>query len=375
MHFIALIFKNLLRRPARSLLTIVGLGVSVGAMVSLVGLASGFERSFLEHYSQRGVDLIVQRASQGTETLNNGLPEKLGTELAKVPGVRQVLTRLFDQVSFERDGIIGVIIGGWPIGSPLFDRLTILNGRQLAVGDKRKAMVGRVLAAHLGKMVGDEIELYNEPFEIVGIFESPTMFENGGVVVPLEELQRLMHRPGEVSGYTISAERPMSEAGTEELRQRIERLAPRLAVSATADFVENFNQIRVGRAVAWSISAVALVIGAIGMLNTMFMSVFERTKEIGLLRAIGWRRGRIVRMVVGESLLLSLAGGVGGIVLGVPSAKLLSMMPNIAEISEGVVSVPAMLEGLTVAILIGAAGAIYPALWSAGLLPTEALRR
>src|SRR5690606_7758613 len=119
----------------------------------------------------------------------------------------------------------------------------------------------------------------------------------------------------------------------EALRQRIEALGEDVEAMPAADFVRNVSQIQVGRAVAWLISAIALFIGAIGVLNTMVMSVYERTREIGTLRAIGWSKSRIVRMVLGESLLLSIAGGIAGSAAGVGLAKALSNLRNVSGIS------------------------------------------
>ena len=293
MHFFSLLLKNLLRRPLRSILTMAGLAVAVATMVALVGVATGFERSFLQYYTQRGVDFVVQRSGPGTEPLNDGLPQQLGEQIAKVPGVKQVDARLVDIISFEKYNIIGVLINGWLVDSPLFDRLTVREGRRLIPSESRAVFMGRVLAAHLDKHVGDEIEIYAEPFKIVGIYESPTVFENGGVVVPLAELQRVMHRPNEVTGFSVVAEHGASDAELEAVQRRIEQVQPNLRVTRVADFVHNFTQIRICRATAWATSAIALVIGVIGMLNTMIMSVFERIHEIGLLRAIGWRNTRI----------------------------------------------------------------------------------
>ena len=284
MHFATLILKNLMRRRGRSLLTIFGIAIGVGAVVSLVGLAGSFEKSFLDHYSGRNIDLIVQRAGTAEDRLNRGLPQDFGAALSKLPGVKEVVGRLLDVISFRNEGLSSVLIGGWPTDAkPLFDRLKILQGRRIEAGDKNQAMIGRVLAANLGKKLGDEIELYAQPFEIVGVFESPTTFENGGVIITLSELQRLIDRPNEVSGYTIAAIHPIDDKGLEDLRLRVEALAPGLEATPTADFVGNIKQVRISHAVAWLISAVAVIIGGIGMLNTMLMSVSERTREFGIL--------------------------------------------------------------------------------------------
>ncbi len=382
MYFFTFLLKNLLRRPARSMLTIVGLAVAVAAVVSLVGVATGFENSFLEVYSSRGVDLVVQRAG-GKNNLNNGLPESLREPLEKVKGVKQVVGGLLDTINFRDANLLGVLLNGWPPDCPLFTRLTVLSGRQLQAGDSDRIMIGRVLAANLGKKVGDTIELYGSiPYEVIGIYESPIVFENGGSVVLLSNLQKLMNRndPPEVTGFTIIAD---DEARKNELKGFAQRIAAlpeakemdvQLEATPATEFVKGVSQIKISRAVAWLTSAIALVIGAIGMLNTMIMSVFERTKEIGTLRAIGWKRSRIIQMVIGESLLLSIGGAIVGSLGGIFLVKVLTQLPNASGIVSGHVAAPVIAEGFLVAILVGVFGAIYPALWSANLLPTEALR-
>jgi putative ABC transport system permease protein len=375
MHFPTFLLKNLLRRRARTMLTIVGLAVAVGAVVSLVGVATGFKDSFMKVYETRDVDLVVTRAG-GTEQTNNGLPEQLEEPISKLKGVRQVIGGLVDPVKFEDQGLKGVLINGWKPDCPLFDKLKIIEGRKINAEDKNKIMIGRVLAANLDKKIGDKIELHgSQDFEVVGIYESPIVYENGGGIVLLSELQELINKPNEISGFTISAVKPIDDAGLDNLIQRIKALQPGLEVKKSTDFVNSVQQIRMINAVAWITSAIALIIGAIGMLNTMIMSVFERTKEIGTLRAIGWRRWRIIQMVIGESLLLSIGGAILGSGTGLLLVKILTKLPNTSGLVSGDVSFAVIVEGFFAAMLVGVAGSIYPAIWSANLLPTEALRR
>lgn len=378
MSFLAFILKNLWRRPARSMLTIAGLAVAVGAVVALVGVATGFERSFIEMYRQRDVDIVVQRKGGGEERLNSGLPEQLGPLLAQVDGVKQVVGGLVDFINFPDHSLYNVLINGWPADCPWFDQLKFIEGRRLEKGDQGKVILGRVLANKLGAKVGDTLDIYSKKCEVVGIYESTIVYENGGMFVLLKELQspEMMNRPNEITGFTIQAKKPIDEQGLQALRKRLEAVQEgMLEATPATDFVRNVSQIRVGRAVAWLISAIALFIGAIGVLNTMVMSVYERTREIGTLRAIGWKKSRIVRMVMSESLVLSIAGGLIGTAAGIGLAKALSSLRNVSGISEGNVAPAVIAQGFAVAVLVGLLGAVYPALWSANLLPTEALRR
>jgi putative ABC transport system permease protein len=140
------------------------------------------------------------------------------------------------------------------------------------------------------------------------------------------------------------------------------------------DHVASISQIRAVRGMAWLTALIGLIVGAIGVLNTMFMSVMERTREIGILRAIGWRKGRIIRMILSESLLVSLIGAAIGTVGAMALTKFLSSLPVASGAIEGTVPWHVIAEGWGLALLVGVAGAAYPAYRSARLLPTAALR-
>lgn len=384
MNLPAMVLRNILRRKTRSLLTIVGLGAAIAAVVALVGVANGFQDEMSDLYGRRGIDLIVQTKG-GAQQLNNGIDQKLRYEMEKIevdgePAVQQVIGGLMDVVSFEEEELYTVIVNGWPLDCPQFRELKYVEGRPLEAGEFKKVNIGVVLAKNLGKKVGDKIELYAEEFEIAGIFESFSVYENGCIVVLLEELQRLMDRPGQVTGFLIDVKPvPNNPAATqariEAVSRKIAELSPKLSVQPTEDFVKNVDQIKIGRSMAWITSAIAVFIGSIGVLNTMVMSVIERTREIGTLRAIGWKKIRVMRMILWESLILSLGGAILGILLAVVLLRVLGNLPWTSGLIAGKTSPSVILQGLCIAVMVGVLGAIYPAYRAAGLSPIEALRR
>jgi putative ABC transport system permease protein len=380
MHFLTFVLKNLLHRKVRSGLTVVGVGIAVTAVVALLGIAHSFERSFRELYTRRGVDLMVVRAGT-TERIGSSLPESVGESIAGLDGVRAVSPGLMDVISFEQRQLIGVPIQGWAHDSFLFNELKFNQGRRLEKGDVRGVMLGKILAGNLSKRAGDEIEIFGEHFQVVGVFESFNVYENGSAVVLLRDLQEMMNRRGQVTGFqVILKDQPDKRALVEQVRQAIEELRDDrgrslgLGALATDDYVQSTSQIQVSHAMAWVTSAIALVIGAVGVLNTMVMSVFERTREIGILRAIGWRRWRVMRMILYESLLLSCAGALLGIVAAVALTRFLSTLPEGSRFIEGHVAPVVMLRGFGIALAVGLMGGIYPALRGALLPPTEAIR-
>lgn len=373
MWFFTFVVKSLLRQPARSSFTAIGIGLAVAAMVSLVGISSGFERSYYNIYAKRGIDLVVQRSGR-TQQLGNEMDESYGDRIRNLPGVYRVIGGLVDVVSFDEADLWVVLVNGWPADSPVFDEIKIEAGRRLYDDDENQLMLGRVLAGNLGKRVGDTVELYGQTFNVAGIFESSNVYENGSVVVVLPVLQELTDRPHQVSGITVQADPGAGSETIDHLKQRIEALGPGLSVLATSEFVASINQIRVARAMAWITSTVAMILGGIGVLNTMAMSVFERTREFGLLRALGWPRRRVVRTIFVESALLALAGAVLGSALGVIMPKLLGQVRTMSGLIEGNIDPLVVLQGFGIALLMGFVGAAYPAYRGASLRPIDALR-
>jgi putative ABC transport system permease protein len=364
--------KNLWRRPARSTFTVVGLAVAVAAVVALVGVSESLESSFLGLYLKRGADLVVQRRG-GAVQLSKGVKLSFGERMRKIPGVEEVIGSLMDMVAFEDNDLFMVLVNGWEPDCPVLDRVHVLTGRRLRVGDGRAVMLGRILAANLGKQAGDHLKLYGQDFEVVGIFESFSVYENGAVFMLLDELQRQMDRPGEVTGYIVNAKdkRPASVAA---IREQIEALDPQVAATPCAEFVNSLMQIKIVRTMSWFTSTFAIVIGAIGVMNTMAMTVFERRGEIASLRAIGWRKWRIAQLIVSESLLLSVIGAIVGTALGIGAIQLLTHWRRTSGLVQGDISLRAICEGACVAIAIALAGAAYPA-WRCSRLPiAETLR-
>ncbi len=332
-----------------------------------------FEATFFELYGARGTDLVVQRRG-GTQRLNTGIDEKLKTRIEQLPNARQAIGSLLDVVALEQHRLYAVIVNGWPYDSPVLNRVKLLSGRRWQVGDRQQVMLGKVLARNTGKQVGDTIEIYAEEFEVVGIFESFNVVENGAAFFPLPELQRLTGRAGLVTGYAVKATDTRAEA-VARLKQEIEDLAPNIVATPIAEFVGSISQIELSRSIAWLVSTIAVAIGAIGMLNTMVMAVTERTREIGTLRALGWRQSRVAWAIVLEAMVLSVVGAAVGCLLAIVMLRLLSYLPNTSGLVDGRFSPWVMVLGFALSLAISVLGAVYPAWWAARLSPMDALRR
>ena len=374
MRFLTIIFKNLARRPLRTSLTVIGIGVAVGAVVALGAICDGFERGFLEVYSSRGVDLVVVRAGL-TERGTGALKEGIGEQIRPLPGVHAVAATLMEVVSFEEFDLFGVVVQGWEPESFLFDKLEIRDGRKLTAADGKSVMLGLIFARNLGKHAGDDLEIVEgEVFRIVGIYEGSSVFENGAMVVPLVELQSMMDRADQVTGFSVVADETPEGKNIAALRQSIESLSGGLAAMPAKDYVSAALQIRIAGALAWITSAIALLIGTIGVLNTMIMTLFERTDEIGILRAIGWTKSRVMRLLLLESVMLSLLGAALGILGAVGLTRALAWWSQTGGVVDGQIAFYLIIQGFMIALVVGITGGAYPAFRGAHLMPIEALR-
>jgi putative ABC transport system permease protein len=384
MWFSTFVFKNVLRRPVRSILTGVGVALAVGAVVSLLGISQGFERSLDELLEGRKVDLVVVRKGV-TERLTSSLDEKLGQRIRKLHGVVAVTGGLMDLVTMRKGNtdVPGVAVQGLTADSFMLTDLEIAPpGRKFEAGEGHVAMLGTVLAANLGKGLGDSVEIEGDSFKVIAVFRSFNVYENGSALIPLADLQRLMDRPGQVTGFQVVVNQTTvdKEALIEQIQNEVDGMKDErgrslnLSALPAHDYVRTTLQIQIAHAMAWTTSAIALVIGTIGMLNTMIMSVFERTREIGILRAIGWRKRRIVGMILGESLVLCTVGAVVGVVGAVVITHWLSTFPSAAGYIRGTIPPAVVGYGFVLALAVGLVGGAYPAYRGASLSPTEAIR-
>jgi putative ABC transport system permease protein len=240
--------------------------------------------------------------------------------------------------------------------------------------ERREVLLGQNLAERLAKHTGDTVTLFDEDYAVTGVFRSPSVWENGSLVLPLETLQKIADRTGQVTYVNVVLERPLPAGGVDRAVGAITAIDPRLLALATGEFVKTDTRMRLAEAMAWMTSIVAMVLGAIGTLNTMMTSVHERTQEIGILRAIGWPRRRVVAMILLESCGLALVAAVLGAAAAVVFTSLLARAPAAAGILAPAIDGRVLLQGLLIALGVGVLGAWLPAARAARLLPTEAFR-
>jgi ABC-type lipoprotein release transport system permease subunit len=366
-----MIWKNLFRRKGRTLLTLIGIAIGVSAIIALGAMAAGMRAGYTAMATGSEADLVLTQASAMDITMG-GVDEAVGEQLLGWPEVTEVDGALMGNVQAE-DSPYFFIFGYDPEGFAI-EHFRVVEGQALADAHRvrgKPLLLGKGAAESMGKVVGDTLRITGGTFRIVGIYETGDGFEEGGALIPLKEAQSLLLQPRRVSMYYVRLRAPDEEA---RLRTRVDRHFDDLSLSTTSEFADRQMMVEYMEGFALGIAAIAILIGGLVMTNTLFMSVFERTREIGLLRALGWRRGQVLRLILGESLILSLLGGLLGIGLGV--LMVFALRGSVGFFgSLGTHFTPDLfIRALVTVVILGLVGGAYPAWWASRLLPLEALQ-
>jgi putative ABC transport system permease protein len=345
--------------------------MAIGAFVALVGFSRSFEHEWLRLYSSSGTDIAVVQKT----FLNPSVDQSIEGKLSTVPVVGQISPMLFNIIDLTPE--VNALVFGWRSNSYEFDALTFLSGGRFHDG-KPEVMIGEALASTLNKKVGEPLEIQGSTFTVMGIYRGGTALETGALIMPLDQLQILSSLQGKVSGFHVRLRpAPAGESADHYLKRaqkEIETALPGLNAQSASERASNNQFVALAHAVAWGTSSIALLMGVLGIANTMAMSVFERTREIGILRAIGWKSRRIVLLIEVEATVLGFAGGILGLVFGWGSLRLLSMMPQTASIVSSSLDAGHLLEALGLSILSGLLAGAYPAWRGSHLSPVEAIR-
>jgi putative ABC transport system permease protein len=369
--FVGFAWKNLWRRRLRTSLTLCGIGMAIGAFVALVGFSRAFEQEWLRLYTSSGTDIDVVEKT----FLNTSVDEALAPRLRAVPVVDRAEPIMYNIMDLTPE--INAIVFGWQADSYEFDSLTFTSGGRFHDG-KPEIILGELLARNLNKKVGETVEMQGSSFLVTGIYHGGTGLEAAAVILPLDQLQQISSLQGKVSSFHVRLRpAPDGESRDHYLKRAqalIEAALPGLNAAPAAEYAANNQFVTLAKAIAWGTSSIALLMGILGIANTMAMSVFERTREIGILRALGWKSWRILLLIQTEAMALGVGGGFIGISFGWGILRLLESLPQTASIVSASLTPLYLAQALGVAVLSGLAAGAYPAWRAAHLSPVEALR-
>ncbi len=368
-----MILKNLFRRKARTILTVLGISVGVAAIIALGAMADAFDDAYSTLLSGSKADFVLSQPD-AIELGYSSVDEDVGEELLDMPEVKNV-SGMLEGFAQSEDAYI-IFVFGYPEDSFVLDRYNIVEGvgiydRKAASSRGTPIMIGSAAAESLKKEVGESIRIGSSVYRVVGIYQTGDAFEDGGVVLSMAEAQELLGRPRVASIFYIQVNEGID---TDRLKERVERKWPDLYLGTTEDLADKQVMGDMMKGFVWVMAGLSIILGGVGMTNAQIMAVYERTREIGVLRAIGWTKSRVMLMILGETILVSLLGGILGIVFGF--LMLMATKDFMALVGTNVVNVrPSLVvQAFVIVIVLGIVGGISPALRAARLQPIEAIR-
>jgi len=373
-------------RKLRAGLSALGIAIGVAAIVAVLGLAASSTAALLTEISQLGTNLLTVTNGQTFTGTTAELPVAAPGMIGRLPGVTAVQDTGTINASAYRSPYVPAIntnaltVDATTLGLPATAGTSLAQGRFLSTATARQpvAVLGAAAAQRLGFdriWPGMRIWVGGQWFYVTGILRPAVLAPeiDSSVLVGFPAAEKYLHfdgHPAQIYVRTINTpaattavDNLLGAQANPENPSQVDVSQPSAALTAQADAKGALDTLFLG------LGAVALLVGAIGVANIMVISVLERRSEIGLRRALGATRGQIRAQFLAEAILLSLAGGVIGVMLGAAATAIYARGHG-----EAVVIPPdAWIGGLAAAVLIGALAGLLPAIRAARLSPTEAL--
>lgn len=370
MTFFTVVIRGLLRRPVRTALTLLGISIGIASVVALVGMSRGYEKSIDRQLDVIGIDMLVSNMSGGL--LPKVFDESIETKVASLPHVKETTSVLMLMLSVEEVPMI--MVSGRKWGGFAWNKLHVVEGRMPKDANERAVVLGTMAAEGLHKKVGDTVQIEADELTVVGIVDGGAVVENGAILLPLGVLQEVTTNQGKINFVDVRLMPDSSKADLDEVRAGVKKVFPAGRAMEASDVVGSSQGFQVARAMSWSTALLAIIVGTLGVMNTMLMTVFERTHEIGILLAVGWKRSRIMAMVLCESALLGFFGGIAGVGLGAVGLVILGLTTHVRGLLEPDLSPKLLLSAIGIAVVVGVISGLYPGWRSSRLSPSRALQ-
>ena len=343
--------------------------IAVMAVVTLDVTSSGLEQSAASIVSVGKADFTVAQKG-ASDTLSSTIDNQELARISHTPGVGSAVGVLVETQHLNADNPVFIEIGINPGDLAAFG-VKVLAGQSYSTTATNQVMLGWRAAANFGLHVGDRFSANGTSNTVVGIYSTGNSFGDAGAMFPLPAIQGYNRVPGIVTLAFVKVTPGASVAG---VAARVAYDQPELTTIRTASQFGRADQNLVYLQAAVNGSTVlAILIGAVIVGNTMLLSLFERTREFGLLRAIGWTRRRTVSLLLGESLLLAVLGAAIGVGLSFMVAAGLSQLPALKGILHPDFTESAFWRALFTALVMTLIGALYPTIRAALLSPLRAL--
>jgi len=398
-EYLKIAIKNLRTRPLRSWLTILGIVIGIFLIMSLLSLSEGLKETVLKQLRMIGKDIVIIIPGEITDimtTLMGGtkLTEEDLNVVKKTRGVEAVLPMIYkaEVVKYQGDSK-NVLLWGIDLKNSLkiYQEdlgFSITDGNWPSPG-KREIIVGNLVPKDIfpGLKPGTKAKIKGQEFEIVGILKSIGSKQDDSMIGL--DLDLFREITGEKKGafQALAKIKPgfSPEEIADDIKANLLETSKRKRGEAELSFSVLTNEKVTGivsnimgiiQVAVFAFASIAIIVGGIGIMNTMYTSVHERTREIGILKAVGAKNSTIISIFLIESGIIGLVGGVGGVILGLGVAKIIELIAQVNLILriKASISLSIVIFGFAFSFLVGCLSGFFPARRAAKLKPVDALR-
>ncbi len=384
--------RSIQERKLRSVLTATGIVIGIAAIISLVSIGEGTNAYIQEQFEKLGGNKIIVSSfsfsRRGPLMGGERLTEKDVNIVKSVRGVDEAIPVLFKtlSVTYKDMTTTAYVIGvNSKEAEQLFkgSQMDIETGRWLRPGDKYSVAIGSIVANKLfGKelSIRDKITIRDKSFQVVGIMkEIGSSQDDSQIYMPLETMREITNEPDEITMiYVQAADTGVVEDVAERIQQKLDNKygEDTFSVMSTATLASQISTITGTLSLILAgIAGIALIVAGIGIANTMYMSILERTKEIGIMKAIGATSEDVLKIFLTEAAIIGLIGGLGGVLLGAAISKVLGIiLTQYGMVFKTAITPDLALMGLLFSVVAGVVSGFMPARKAANLNPIDALR-
>jgi putative ABC transport system permease protein len=393
MESFELSIDSLRHRKISSFLTVLGIVIGIASIISLLSIGEGLQQAVSEQLKAVGSDKIIITSGSNfmTAFFGEGLKEDDIDMIESINGVETAIGILYKSVpiSYRKENLIGQVIGMRSKDTEkVFSEMNVWEvdeGRYFKNSEKGVVMLGKRAAENLFKReisIGDTVYIRGENFKIIGILKSTANNQRDrSLFIPMEQLREITADKDSITMVFVKVSEP----------SKIEEIAKKIEEELDDEYGEGYFQASTSQQIAESvgsiiailsfvlggIASISLIVAGTGIANTMFTVVMERTKEIGIMKAVGATNYNVMEIFLIESSLLGFFGGAVGCLIGFIISQILTAIAgNFLPVPfRTVVTLQMILLGLTFSVIVGIISGILPARRASKMQPVEALRR